>query len=368
MSAPVAVLSTPLQVIFVAGTGYKVGIQAGFSSGVYQLYEFDTGGVGFWSAYDGSGTSKSGWWPRTSNTGIVYQVTYASGNYYQGNPVTLPLYFPCTNLLTQAGTELQSGSLQVAQIFEAQGKWGDTTNWQNDVENGVSPLWSNFYGDFGCAMKVNASYPQLYSILQQLPQNYVYQDNNQVDLANGYVIIIGPYPGPGGAAGSAFAASLQLGLLYQNIDSSWQCIPFQEVDGTPSVVGDLYLTFDGCTEPFTANLAVLLDSGTPSTHIWSGQLIPQSLLEQHAAPDDKKRLADGVGLRLVCNGVTLLDFTCGNETGKNLCVFTPEKAPLSAVPVTIPGRLVTGLQTFFGNQVMFDIKNQQLRIKALSAS
>jgi hypothetical protein len=77
----------PLYIFPDSEGGYKIGINVSLNNGqTYQMYEFDTGGQGFWSAYNTS------WFKNPVTSGdTVANNSYSSGITYAAQVVTEPI-------------------------------------------------------------------------------------------------------------------------------------------------------------------------------------------------------------------------------------------------------------------------------------
>lgn len=322
-------------------------------------------------------------------------MNYASGIEYQACPVTCSLYFPDTqcNVLIDSKIPLNTSFVMeispvpIAQIQEASG--GSINNWQNDVNDGTAPLYSNFYGDFGVALKsvsssTDPSAPTLSSVLTQAKAIAVDIAKTIIhfpsfSLSNGYIITVGNRPVDNKT--TIAPGTLQLGLIEANIinDSSWNSVPFStSQDGSFVLLGTLSLKATAETPenflqylPYSTQIPILLDTGTPSTHLWTGNNLPQDKLNDLASSPDSKLLASNIQLELTFQDakdetVTLMSFITGEQSGLNQVTFTP---PEHNDPAYL-GLVNTGLQAFFGQQVMFDFSTASspcLRFKPINS-
>lgn len=355
----VAPVTVPLHPVFVPGTGFKLGIQAGFTPDPadLRLYEFDTGGPGLWAAYSPSAEGGAQWWPASQPVppGTPVSIAYASGNRYQAVPVTTSLYLAGA----APGEVAASLTATVAQIRSAGGS--KLKSWQQELESGTAPLYGNFYGDFGADLDTHPmpGYAEgLRSVLLQMPDG----------RGNGFVVEVGAYPAQPGAP---VAASLQVGLSAADLSGAVGVLPLAQGEKGLTAQGVLYLDGTPVNAPAPGApagsaapqpTAVLFDTGAPSTHVWTGTVVSQETLLQvsgaTADPHGKGTLPPGIALRLVYGDVTILDFTTGAETGKNLVTFSPAKSnPADPQPqgggAEPQGYVNTGLNAFFGNRLLF---------------
>jgi hypothetical protein len=338
--------TVPLHPIFVEGTGWKIGITIGFEASPqgWKLFEFDTGGPGFWAGYS------SDWWPtfQPIPPEEQLQIKYASGNEYTGIPGRTPLYFTGA-----PGTVAMTATATVARIVHGKVKG---VNWQNDINNNRPPLYSNFYGDFGADLN---SYPP-----GPGPGHHVISVLLQV--ANGFIVEIGPYPS---SPTQPPTGQLQIGLTEEEISGMATVLPLSTGEKGLSATGVLRIGGRAINLPAGGGgssdpqpCAVLFDSGAPSTHIWTGTVIPQSALAGLAGVtvdgNGKGTLPSGLKLELVYDGITIMSFTTGTQTGKNLVTFSPAHTDASSSGPNAgggdpPGYVNTGLVPFFGNRITF---------------
>ena len=151
-------ITVPLHFTEVSQGIYKLGIYAGIGDGAKPaLFEFDTGGAGFYAAYASANASRSDWW----GSGVVSQnqtvhIVYDSGNTYNGTIVSAPVslfsaHHSTTPLLTLAPALLG----QMDQITKVNQNNGNITPlWGPHGElNGEPPIDGVFYGDFGMSPK-----------------------------------------------------------------------------------------------------------------------------------------------------------------------------------------------------------------------
>lgn len=345
-AASAAPVTVPLQPIFVQETGWKIGITVGFEASPqgWKLFEFDTGGPGFWAGYG------SDWWPafQPIPPEQELQIKYASGNEYNGIVGTAPLYFAGA-----PGTVAMTTTATVARIVHGKVKG---SNWQKDINHNQPPLYSNFYGDFGADLNRYPPGPG--------PGHHVISVLLQV--ANGFVVEIGPYPS---SPTQPPTGQLQIGLTEEDISGAANVLPLATGEKGLSATGVLRIGGQAINLPAGGGgssgpqpCAVLFDSGAPSTHVWTGTVIPQSALAGLPGVtvdgNGKGTLPAGLDLELVYDGITIMSFTTGTQTGKNLVTFSPAHTDASSSGPNAgggepAGYVNTGLVPFFGNRITF---------------
>ncbi|MBN8898299.1 MAG: hypothetical protein J0H35_08955, partial [Rhodospirillales bacterium] len=184
MSLPTSA-TIPLYV-FPYQNGYKIGIEVSLDGGATtHMFEFDTGGTGFWSAYDPA------WWgtPATDGT-ITASATYTSGWTYSATVVPESISFEAalpdgSPILLNVGTANVAAILTAEKVNNGNTEVANAT-WQHHVSAGVAPLEDWFWGDFGMGLGVgqtgSTAAQDLFAIIPQLPGS----------LSNGFIIDIGP--------------------------------------------------------------------------------------------------------------------------------------------------------------------------------
>ena len=165
------------------------------------MYEFDTGGQGFWSAYNTS------WFKDPVTSGdTAANNSYSSGITYAAQVVAEPITLqgtvsgptgPTTTLLT-----VNSGNVAAIENAEKPTQPDPFTNqqFQNDISNTptpIPPIYNTFFGDFGMAL--GSSIYNLYGILPQL-----------VGYSNGFIVNLGTYITPPATRPSTHRATSRL--------------------------------------------------------------------------------------------------------------------------------------------------------------
>lgn len=219
---------------------YKLGINVGLGGGAPRLYEFDTGGAGFWAAYNGNLPSASQWWGQvdTLSTGNM-TIQYTSGNEYTANLVgtQVSLYKP--GAASSTGPLCSTpGPVQISQITQYQNanpnKQASVQSWDAALAKGKAPLEGYFWGDFGAALHpaMNTSGSQgVYTVLDQFKTGSYH---------NGFIVHTGPLtrkPKP--------APYVQIGLTAQDIVSFPYRISMNQVCALSST------STSGCPLPST---------------------------------------------------------------------------------------------------------------------
>jgi hypothetical protein len=341
--------------VFPFSEGYKIGIRVSFDAGAhYHMFEFDTGGTGFWSAFDAQ------WWPTPTIVGDPLNIQYSSGIQYTANPAEASI------TLENAPVAISAVVGQITLASKATGNNQFTPEtWNHDVATGVAPLYGNFWGDFGVAL--GSGNAPLFAVLPQIGSG----------LAAGFIVDLGPYPATGGKNHSGNwvqQGSLQIGLTPADIAAFKTQIPMQGSSagtaapttfpnsGLPTYTellgqGTLQVSLGAAAAPFAVPTGLVFDTGAPTAEIHTGTVITQAGLSPYLAQQtDNSDLANTVQLSLSAPAASgdeawALNVTVGTQSGQNE-VGTTSLDVNDAHPT---GYVNTGLIPFFGNRVMFNV-------------
>lgn len=306
---------------------YKYGIAIGLGGGSPQVFEFDTGGSGFFAAY----ATNAAWWGSAVSTpqGAVAN-SYGSGLAYEGVQVqtSLAFYAPGTSSppLLVTGT-----NVYVAQSTNI--TRNGTAEWLMEV--GTPPVEENFYGDFGLSLAAK--------------EGSVFNVFSQLSYANGvkgaFIVSLGPY-------GSTNAASVQVGATQQDLDSfTLFAMRGKDTNGpftsySPELIEALVVLQDGTV--VATNLPVNLDTGTPTPTFHDDEhdgYLPSEFL-------DGDQIRAGVELRLAPTNAPSSPFyllTAGDDYGVDLLDVKFHHGP--------NGYLNLGAPIFQRYDVLFDFEN-----------
>lgn len=144
----------PLHYRTIQSGGSKLGIFASLGGGTAKIFEFDTGGAGFYAAHASADTSKSPWWGiNVTPTGQGATNTYDSGIQYQGSVVatTVSIY---ADHLSPAPLVTTASNMLVGQMTSITNTNGGSALWTPSGEGtpGTPPVDGAFYGDFGMSL------------------------------------------------------------------------------------------------------------------------------------------------------------------------------------------------------------------------
>jgi hypothetical protein len=130
----------------------KLGIYVTLGGGsTPQLFEFDTGGDGFYATY-ASGSASPWWGPAWTTTGGTFSQSFDSGHVYTGSAATTTVRLFASG--TAATPLLTAGSAIVGQTTSViDTKSGTQQLWPLPSGTIPPPIEQAFYGDFGMAPK-----------------------------------------------------------------------------------------------------------------------------------------------------------------------------------------------------------------------
>jgi hypothetical protein len=362
----VSVITSPVQIpLYIYQLpnkgGFKIGIKASFDNKTFLMYEFDTGGSGFWAA------GNDNWWSNyTVPSGSSPQtINYSSGIQYIGEPVVTEVYF-------ENGLSI---STTVSRITNAT-KGNDSTfnnGWANALtetspEN--PPLWGHFFGDFGMSLAPfidkTTGTEWFFGILPQLlppPPT----GNSTPAMLNGFIINLkGPSP------------YIQIGLTLSDIDkfthypmqtpsAETQPFPFSNIPTYCEQLLNGYLDLSPPTASFSNNeIGIVFDTGAPTAEIHTdiynaasstisiGALDPylaNNIVYADESIEDGNTQSSVLSAKeftLTSGSNILLQFPAGSISGTNAVNATTLNLSSSG-----SGYVNTGLIPFFNGPVLY---------------
>lgn len=149
-----------------ASPGVKYGIDVAIGDNAAQIYEFDTGGTGFFAGYN------QPFWTNVPLTTTPASEVYNSGNFYQGVVSNTKVTLGQGNQTVSTAQPIAIGAV----LAGGNSKTGATFDFTNPS---APPVEGRFFGDFGASF---ASRNGLTSPLVQLPGN----------LSTGFLVQLGP--------------------------------------------------------------------------------------------------------------------------------------------------------------------------------
>jgi len=154
----------------------KLGIYVGLGGDSSpRLYEFDTGGAGFWAASDKRSPRDLKWWGAHRVVGRkTLSISYSSGIQYTANKVktSVELYQKDADggftKVVGTGQDVDMG--QIVGYADAKNK-AAVKAWDKALKAGAPPLQNWFYGDFGVSLSPAGTDAEdsIMSVLPQIP-------------------------------------------------------------------------------------------------------------------------------------------------------------------------------------------------------
>ena len=325
----------------------KYGIDVAIGDNPSQLYEFDTGGIGFFAGYNPS------FWSNVPLTSTAVSETYSSGIFYDGVIANARI------TLGQGSSAVSTGQpIQIAAILNG-GNPGKNPPATFDFTNpDAPPIEDHFFGDFGASLAtlpVPGLDTPLANPLFQLPGN----------LSSGFLVRLGPVGiDPQLTVGVTDALRAQFPYAVP--------VTVQPDGGTYPVSGYDVLSWFGFAPAYTATqgddtqqigltptLPSLIDSGAPSTGV--------RLKNQGGDPFNVgNQLQRGTTFTAVfptTEGRDALEwtFTAGDNGSVDLVNYEQGEATNSIQNVN------TGLNLYNAFDVMFDIARQVIWLRPTGA-
>lgn len=333
---------------------YKLGIWVGIGGGAPQLYEFDTGGKGFWASYEPTADLNPGvnqWWGTFDDLHHDIHDTYSSGTTYHGKMVSTSVQIyanqyapgstPGTGNSPGALATQSSGSLDIAQIEDADGVEG----WHSNVKAGKPALQNNFFGDFGVSLQAKTEgSKQVFSVLPQLVPS---------GLTHGFIV-------SAGTSGNT-NPQVQLGLAANDLDS----FPIRfdisdalegQYEGINTFAASLFDAIVSWSSTKGSqsfvSVPIVLDTGAPvtSVHELDGLI--------KVDPDflDGKYFLEGAAFGAISGDWQFLIPSTGDEINVNKVAVHNDSG----------GTVNTGILAFNQSDILFDLDNKILAFRPVS--
>lgn len=374
----------PLELVDVSKPGaaeveHKLGIYVGIGGGEPKLYEFDTGGEGFWASYNPNLQGDQQWWGAYQVEGRRnLNISYSSGNSYLANMVStsVQLYREADDgegFVQVVGTTEDVDLGQIVRYLNP-GKPRDVRMWNNALGAGDPPLGGVFYGDFGASLSPIGTNPgnTIYSILPQIPM--------PEGLVPGFLVHVGE---PGGEA----APYLQLGLTEADLASSETTLrmnPYEGAYGTtfpithlPTYSQRVTTANFTWTNPQTGHgqrftdVGWTIDTGALPVNVWQG-----NQLRVHPAFLRRPSRVQGFHLGAFKDNLTFtVDAAAIGGPEHNLLLVIPRtgRTPgVNAVSATYHGRsnaslgrnyVNTGMLTFTKHDVFYNLERGTIHFR-----
>lgn len=270
----------------------KLGIYASLGGGTPKIFEFDTGGWGFYAAYASEDRSKSPWWGTNFITTDKHITeSYDSGIEYQGLVATTAVslyadHHSSTPLVTTAETTRVG---QMTNIFNTDG----ASYWtpQGEATNGTPPIDQQFYGDFG--MGLNYASNGIVNVVMQLAFTNGITPGFRVRAYG-----TNPYLQIGlTAADTNSASAFYFGMNTNTNAPHGEVFPVSGQGFYSEQVFNANMTISNATTNFTANLGITTDTGASTTiHNANVGGIPGELLITNSS--DKVHIVSGANFGL----------------------------------------------------------------------
>jgi hypothetical protein len=347
------------------GDGFKIGIKVSFDNKNFLMYEFDTGGSGFWAA------GNNNWWPKSMYTvppdSSPQTINYSSGIQYTGEPVITEVYFEnglsiSTTVSRITNAINKSNNAKKDKAFDS--AWAHALT---ETSPEKPPLWGHFFGDFGMSLAPftdkTSGTEWFFGILPQLlppPPS----GGATPAMLNGYIINL-----------NASSSYIQIGLAPSDIDNftlytmqapSPDTQPFPS-SNIPTYCEQLltgYLELSPPEAPFSGNeIGIVFDTGAPSAEIHTDasnaalSTISISALEPYLVNDivysgesgkTQSSVKPNTGFALTSGSNTILQFPVGSESGTNAVSATTLNLSSAG-----SGYVNAGLVPFFKGPVLY---------------
>jgi hypothetical protein len=342
----------------------KVGIRVGLGGGPPLLYEFDTGGGGFWAA---SGPAGRDWWGGFEELpGTSLHVSYTSGNTYEAAVARTTVEFYA---LTGGKPIYATPPVFVSRIrqFENTKKARATAEWQSALASGHPPLFHNFYGDFGVAPK---SSPAEAASERNGAFHVFGQVRPPEGRTSGYIVHIA-------GDGAESASYVQVGFTEgekATFRSQFKMTPGHATFPTTGLstyanqmVAEVEVDEGGRREVYP-DIPVVVDTGATHASIHQGReiMVPRHFLAQRRNGKRRRSQDFEHGSLLLPGAVVRLRGENAVVGGDEVFAFRAKEAPhLTSISVGPPkdkdgkdgSRFNTGLLIFFEYDVLFDMEN-----------
>jgi hypothetical protein len=230
-----------------------------------QLYEFDTGGDGFYAAF--GGPKATAWGTNYVSTGQPVSNSYNSGDYYQGTAVTAPvsLYSAKTDGSSDTTPSLQTANdILVGQTTSITNTKGKDNNWPTPADSSSGPIQSSFWGDFGMSLKANNN-----GIMNVIAQ--IQYTNN---IKSGFIVKLGkednqrPSIQVGLTVNDMASFPIQIFMSGKDSNSVFPHTTISTYSG--QILTNNLVLSDSASGSYTNGIGVTLDTGaTPKLHDYS---------------------------------------------------------------------------------------------------
>jgi len=296
----------------------KLGIWASIGKGTPQLFEFDTGGDGFYAVHAPGITP---WWgPEIVPSARGFKQTYSSGYVYTGRIVTGAVSIFDSEFATKPLITTFPG-VSVGLTKKIINSKDKSVFWTPDAQQDTSPpIDSTFYGDFGVSLVNKGLFKS-----QQTATNVFAQLRYGPGVHAGFVVHAGPH-------GSRNASYVQVGITPAEMAAFPIQIPMESStaapfphSGLPSYGLQLFkstLRFQLGAESLTKDMQTTVDTGNQTPVIFTTPTDTSSEKFGTTRPDGSQILTPGSSLEVALkSGPTIFGLTAGLVTGVNKVEF-----------------------------------------------
>ena len=360
IGAPVVI---PLYATTIDSGGCKWGIYASLAGGTPQLFEFDTGGGGFYSVYS-SDSSVAPWWG-TNFTVINNNASnsYDSGYSYSGNTVQTAV-----TLYSSNGSSLLSlGGATVAQTVSIiDTKKTNEPIWNNSGSQvGTAPIDGAFYGDFGMDLGYNSN--GIVNLVAQMQFTYGVTPgfivNTPLNGSNGFLQI-----------GLSASQTNQAGFNYFGMNvlsNSNTTASGTHFYNQSSVNLNLGISNSVTGRNYTTNIGIITDTGaSPNIHNTQNATNPDFPREWIVTDNNGKQFLES-GLALTLSGantdgskVTVYSLT--TSTADDYSNFSGNVIVQDTATTHTNFSFNAGLYFFDHQQVIYDLQNGRIGLGPLT--
>ena len=288
-SAASAQISIPLELVNIGSNPespqYKLGIWIGLGGGQQKLYEFDTGGEGFWAGHSNSlDSGVTQWWGNYTSTGQSATITYSSNITYTADVVdtSIQIYGNGTS-----SSYLFSTGNQTVSLAKIQSATQDGANIYQPIHQGDPFLQNNFFGDFGASlMPIISGTSVLFGALPQIPVAALPGTN----LDAGFIVNTGGY--------GYQQPMLTLGISTQDNDRFATQVPMSAngtytfpTTGLPAfeeklITANMTLSNSSNGTSAVMEAPLILDTGATTGSIRPGPTIPSGVIAPYLNGSD----------------------------------------------------------------------------------
>ena len=355
---------TDIRLVPVEYSGYyKYGIYATLAGSTNGpgLFEFDTGGSGFY-AVAGGGASTSYWGTNYAPSNQTFTNSYDSGNVYTGTSVTTSVAIYSARDASHnynpdaAPAVITNPNILVGQTTSITNIYGKNDNWPSDS----APVDGVFYGDFGLALKSSPN--GIMNVFAQLDYG--------PGVTPGFVVKLGAYGSAdprvqvGLAADEHSKYNIKIQMAGINTTNTF---PNSDLPTYSEQIITAQMTLTNGTTVYSGTIGVTLDTGaTPKIHDTNNDVttLPSFFVTNYTTNhlgvvSTNISVADGATLSLFAtetNGVTTLNIF-------DMLVDSTTNSVMVQISNTF--YINMGASLFYQYDVMYDFQNGVLGLRTV---